>query len=153
MNGNVTLVESADMSETELRTRNNSARDGEVIDATRNMAGQAPWIINAGLSYDNYEKGFDAGLFYNVKGKTLVVVGGGIELDVFAQPFNSLNFNMNKLLGENEQWAVNLCINNILNDRLEQFTRDHSLMQAKVVYLPAQQSFKDSARAFHLALE
>ena len=137
LNGNVTLVESAiDMSETELRTRNNSARDGEVIDATRNMAGQAPWIINAGLSYDNYEKGFDAGLFYNVKGKTLVVVGGGIEPDVFAQPFNSLNFNMNKLLGENEQWAVNFSINNILNDRLEQFY-ERSFSNASEGGLPA----------------
>jgi len=120
--GNVTVVESAiDISETELRTRNNNARTGEVIDDTRNMAGQAPWILNAGFAYDNYEKGIDAGFFYNVKGKTLVVVGGGIDPDVFSQPFNSLNFNMNKVFGANEQWAFNFSVNNILNDKLEQF--------------------------------
>ena len=120
--GNVTVVESIiDMSETELRNRRNNARDGEVIDDTRNMAGQAPWIVNAGLAYDNYEKGLDAGLFYNVKGKTLVVVGGGIDPDVFAQPFHSLNFNMNKVFGSDEQWAFNFSISNILGDKLEQF--------------------------------
>ncbi|MCO6359337.1 TonB-dependent receptor domain-containing protein [Roseivirga pacifica] len=120
--GNFTFVESAiDMSATELRTRNNNARDGEVIEDTRNMAGQAPWIVNAGLAYDNYEKGIDAGLFYNVKGKTLVVVGGGINPDVFSQPFNSLNFNMNKVFGEEEQWALNFSISNILGDKMEQF--------------------------------
>lgn len=126
--GNFTLVESfIDISETELRNRNNSARNGEVIQETRNMQGQAPWIINAGLSYDDFERGLDAGLFYNVKGRTLAVVGGGIDPDVFAQPFHSLNFNMNKVFGEEEQWSVNFSINNILNDTLEQFyQRDFS---------------------------
>lgn len=120
--GNFTLVESIiDISETELRTRNNNARTGEVIEDTRSMAGQAPWIVNAGFAYDNYEKGIDAGIFYNVKGKTLTVVGGGIDPDVFSQPFNSLNFNMNKVFGSDEQWSANFSINNILNDKLEQF--------------------------------
>lgn len=120
--GNLTLVESIiDISQTELRNRENNARDGEVIEGTRNMQGQAPWIVNAGVTYDLWDSGLDAGLFYNVKGKTLAVVGGGINPDVFAQPFHSLNFNMNKIFGENEEWAVNFSINNILNDSLEQF--------------------------------
>jgi outer membrane receptor protein involved in Fe transport len=120
--GNFTLVESAiDMSETELRNRRNNARNGEEINEARNMQGQAPWIINAGLAYDNYELGIDAGLFYNVKGKTLAVVGGGIDPDVFVQPFNSLNFNINKVFGAEDQWTVNFSVNNILNDTFEQF--------------------------------
>ncbi|WP_422007821.1 TonB-dependent receptor domain-containing protein [Roseivirga pacifica] len=120
--GNFTLVKSAiELSETELRNRRNNARTGEEIKDTRNMAGQAPWIVNAGLAYDDYERGIDAGLFYNVKGKTLVVVGGGINPDVFAQPFHSLNFNFNKVFGEQEEWALNFSISNILGDKLEQF--------------------------------
>lgn len=119
--GNFTLVNSEiEMSETELRNRNNNARTGEVIDDNRNMAGQAPWIINAGLAFDNFEKGIDAGLFYNVKGKTLVVVGGGIDPDVFSQPFHSLNYNMNKVFGSEAQWTASFSINNILGDQLEQ---------------------------------
>lgn len=126
--GNITFVESIiNISETELRNRNNSARDGEIISENRNMQGQAPWIINAGITYDDYDLLLDAGLFYNVKGRTLVVVGGGIDPDVFAQPFHSLNFNMNKVFGNNEQWTANFSINNILGDVLEQFyERDFS---------------------------
>lgn len=126
--GNLTFVESIiNISETELRNRNNNARDGEVISETRNMQGQAPWIINAGITYDDYNLLLDAGLFYNVKGRTLVVVGGGIDPDVFAQPFHSLNFNMNKVFGNNEQWTANFSVNNILGDVLEQFyERDFS---------------------------
>lgn len=122
VNGNVTIVESIiDMQEAELVNRRANAREGEVIDDTRNMAGQSPWIINAGISYNNFENGLDAGLFYNVKGETLVVVGGGTDPDVFAQPFHSLNFNMNRSFGSSQQWALNFGISNILNDKLEQF--------------------------------
>ncbi|QSE98318.1 TonB-dependent receptor [Fulvivirga lutea] len=122
VNGNVTIVESiVDMQESELINRRANAREGEVIDETRNMSGQAPWIINAGLAYNNFESGFDAGLFYNVKGETLIIVGGGLDPDVFSQPFHSLNFNMNKTFGAKQQWVVNFGVSNILNDKLEQF--------------------------------
>ncbi|MEM6522598.1 MAG: TonB-dependent receptor [Bacteroidota bacterium] len=121
VNGNVTIVESIiDMQEAELTNRTINSRDGEEIDDTRNMAGQAPWIVNTGISYTNYDKGLDAGLFYNVKGPTLVIVGGGLDPDVFSQPFHSLNFNMNKTFA-NEKWALNFGVSNLLNDKLEQF--------------------------------
>ena len=113
INGNLTLVESIiDISPSELRNRRNSAREGATIDETRNMAGQAPWIVNAGINYNRAEAGFDAGLFYNVKGRTLTVVGGGVAPDVFAEPFHSLNFNLNKTLGQEERWAFNFSISN-----------------------------------------
>lgn len=124
VNGNLTLVSSRlDMSETELRNRRNNARNGATIDETRNMAGQAPWIVNAGMAYNDYEKGLDLGLFYNVKGRTLVVVGGGIDPDVFAEPFHSLNFNLNKAFGADRQWSANFSVSNILGDKLEQYYR------------------------------
>lgn len=124
VNGNVTLVQSIlDMSATELRNRQNNAREGATVDETRNMAGQAPWIVNAGMSYNDYETGLDLGLFYNVKGQTLVVVGGGIDPDVFAEPFHSLNFNLNKSFGADRQWSANFSVSNILGDKLEQFYR------------------------------
>lgn len=122
VNGNLTLVESiVDISETELLGRRTNLRTGEEVEETRNMAGQAPWIINAGISYNEYEKGLDAGLFYNVKGETLVFVSGGTDPDVFSQPFHSLNFNMNKTFGSDDQWSANFSVSNILNDKLEQF--------------------------------
>jgi len=47
-----------------------------VIDRTRVLQGQAPFLINAGVTFTNVNKNFEAGLFYNVQGKTLEVVGG-----------------------------------------------------------------------------
>ncbi|MDW3196671.1 MAG: TonB-dependent receptor [Cytophagales bacterium] len=124
INGNVTLVESRlDFSEAEMLNRTARARTGEEIDDTRSMAGQAPWIVNAGISYNDYERQFDAGFFYNVKGRTLVVVAGGRDPDVFAEPFHSLNFNMNKSFGSDDQWSANFGVSNILGDKLEQLYR------------------------------
>ena len=122
VNGNVTLVESQiDMFESEFQSRVNSARAGETVDRQRDMAGQAPYIINLGLQYNNIEKGLEAGFFYNVKGETLNVVGGGIFPDVYTEPFHSLNFNLNKSFGKNERSSLNFKVENILNDRREMF--------------------------------
>ena len=80
------------------------------------MAGQAPYIINAGLTYDNPSLGFDTGLFYNVKGETLVLVGGGIFPDVYSEPFHSLNFNFNKSFGPKDKYSLSLNVSNLLNE-------------------------------------
>ncbi len=114
LSGNVTWVSSSiEMTESEFMARENFAKTGEVVDRNRDMAGQAPIIINAGLAYRAPQGGFDAGLFYNVKGSTLIVVGGGLFPDVYSDPFHSLNFNLNKDIGN--QLALNFKISNILN--------------------------------------
>ncbi len=120
--GNLTLTESQiDMTATEFNARKNFEREGQNIDDTREMAGQAPYVINAGITYSNFEKGWDAGLFYNVKGETLEIVGVGLYSDVFFQPFHSLNFSLNKKLGEDQRTQIDLRVSNILNDRVESF--------------------------------
>jgi len=121
-NANVTIVESRiEMSSTEFDARKIFEKNGETIDDTRDMAGQAPYIINAGISYNNLESGFEAGLFYNVMGATLTIVGGGLTPDVYSEPFNSLNFNLNKSLGAEQRTTLNFGVNNILNDTREEF--------------------------------
>lgn len=123
LNGNYTFVRSAiDMTEREFIERENNARDGQSIKNTRSMAGQAPYIINAGLQYDNPRINLDAGLFYNVKGSTLLVVGGNIYPDVYVQPFHSLNFNFNKSFGPEAKSTINFSVSNILDSvRAEDF--------------------------------
>ncbi len=117
---NVTLVQSQiDMSATEFRARKNFERTGETIEDTRQMAGQAPWVINAGFTYSNPEAGVDAGLFYNVKGQTLTVVGIGLYPDVFTMPFHSLNFSFIKRFGADRNTALDIKVSNILNDRVD----------------------------------
>ncbi|KGE87070.1 MAG: TonB-dependent receptor domain-containing protein [Phaeodactylibacter xiamenensis] len=120
--GNVTVVESQiDMTNAEFNNRQLFEREGQTIENTRQMAGQAPYVINAGITYGNLEKGIDAGLFYNVKGETLEIVGTGLYPDVFFQPFHSLNFSFNKKLGAEQNTTLDFGINNILNDKVESF--------------------------------
>lgn len=121
---NVTIVESRiTMTDTEYNSRLAFQKDGEEIDNKRNMAGQAPYIINASLGYENFETGLDAGLFYNVKGSTLFIVGGGLFPDVYAEQFHSLNFNLNKTFGAERNMSFNFSVSNILNDKREEVYR------------------------------
>ncbi len=119
-NTNVTITESQiRMSESEFISRSLAAKEGETIDDTRDMAGQAPYIINTGLSYIDYGKGWDAGLFYNVQGPTLNFVGFRNQTDNFTVPFHSLNFNMNKSFGADERIKAGFGVQNILNSKRE----------------------------------
>jgi len=102
------------MTDTEYESRLSFAKDGENVSNTRQMAGQAPYIINAGLTYSNPDKAFDAGFYYNVKGPTLVVVGGGLFPDVTSDPFHGLKFSANKSVGD--KVSLSFEVDNILND-------------------------------------
>lgn len=108
------------MSKTEYESRVANARTGQQIGEYRDMAGQSPYLVNIGLSYNGGEKGFwngfEAGLFYNVQGKTLQYVGMVDRPDIYSKPFNSLNFNSNKSIGPEKKLQVGLKIENILND-------------------------------------
>jgi len=122
LTGNYTYVESKiEMSDVEFRARNNFEKTGETIDRERDMAGQAPWVVNLGITYTQIEKGLRAGLFYNVKGETLEIVGAGLFPDVYREPFNSLNFGINKAFGEEGKTRIDFKVSNILDDRVESF--------------------------------
>ncbi len=107
------------LSTTEYESRVENARPGETIDEYRVMAGQAPYIINGGITYDNDYDGFlknlEAGIYYNVQGKTLQYVGIADIPDVYSRPFHSLNFNSNMKLGRNGRIQMGFKISNILN--------------------------------------
>lgn len=117
LSGNLTLVDSkVEMTDTEYNSRKSLERNGEDIDNKRVMAGQAPYVINAGITYGLRSKGFDAGIFYNVKGETLSIVGGGIFPDVYVKPFNSLNLSVNKKFGQTQRLLIEFKVSNLLNN-------------------------------------
>lgn len=120
LNANVSLIKSElTMADPEYNSRLLAARDGETVDRQRELQGQSPFLINTGFDYSDQDKGWQAGLFYNVQGKTLEVVGTGIVPDVYAKPFHSLNFTFNKTFGENNQSSVDLKVANILGAERE----------------------------------
>ena len=111
------IISDEKYSEDELKLRKLGLREGQTLGTSRPLQGQSPYLINAGVEYKNQDKGFQGGLFYNVQGKTLQVVGDGFYPDVYTMPFNSLNFNMIKQLKKNR--TLTLKVTNLLNDNRE----------------------------------
>jgi len=115
------------MSEDELSNRESNAREGETIDDTRSLQGQAPYLINTGVGYKNDSLGLSANIFYNVQGEKIAFVSNGSSPDVYEIPFHSLNFNISKKLGKKENSSVSFSVNNILNDEKELAYRSYGI--------------------------
>lgn len=125
---NVSFTKSQiELSLTEDLSRLENARTGQHIEKTREMAGQAPFIINCGLSYNGSESGFskglEAGLYYNVQGTTLQYVGIAEKPDIYMLPFHSLNFTASKNIGKNNRTQIGIRIENLLDDKKESVFR------------------------------
>jgi len=123
-NANVSIIKSAvDMSDIEFNSRVLAVRDGETIEPTRELQGQSPYLINVGFNYKGSTNGWQSGLFYNVQGKTLEVVGIRAVPDVFTLPFHNLSLNISKEFGKNQNSKISLQFANILNDDIESVYR------------------------------
>lgn len=101
----------------EYDSRLQNLREGEAMKDTRKMQGQAPYIINAYLNYNDSDSGTDINLSYNVQGQSLAIVGIGLNPDVYTDPFHNLSFNMSKTLGETNKLRISIGVRNILNSQ------------------------------------
>ncbi|NAS10800.1 TonB-dependent receptor [Poritiphilus flavus] len=120
VNINTSIIDSKQIfSEQERNLRELGLREGETLGDSRELQGQSPFLINAGLSYQGEENGLQIGMFYNVQGKTLQVVGTGFVPDVFTMPFHNLNFNLTKAFGENDNQSISFRVSNLLKDDVE----------------------------------
>ena len=106
------------MNEAEFLGRTATEPDRD-IDNERAMQGQSPFIINTGIVYNNFDKKVEAGVYFNVQGRTLEVVGAGNIPDVYTMPFNNLKLNAQKKFGQNESQSLTLKIDNLLGDLRE----------------------------------
>ena len=117
------------LSKTELQSRLENARTGQAVEKYRDMAGQAPYLLNAGLAYNGgktgFWKGLDAGFYYNVQGETLQYVGIVDRPDIYSKPFHGLNFNANKRFGNDNRMQAGIKVSNILNDSKEAVFRSY----------------------------
>jgi hypothetical protein len=114
------------MSDVEFNARKAYQKLNETVSNTRNMAGQSPYLINTGLTYLNADKAINMGIFYNVKGPTLTIVGSGLFPDVYSVPYDNLSFSYNKGFGKDKKLNMNLRADNILNDKLEFVYRSYN---------------------------
>lgn len=112
------IVSELTMSQAEFDARK-AVTPNAAIDNQRKLQGQSPYLINAGLSYNLFDKDLEAGAYYNVQGKALQVIGIGQFPDVYTEPFHSLNINVSKRFGEMKNTTVSLKVDNLLNDVIE----------------------------------
>ena len=82
---------------------------------TRPLYDQAPFIINADITYDNGRTA--ATLAYNVVGERLSAASVVLE-DIYAQPAESLDFSISQRLGKH--WKVKFSAKNLLDPSIQQ---------------------------------
>ena len=112
-NTNLALIHSSyDIPQEEVDNSQNI--DPEYDQTTRPFQGQAPYVVNAILSYIQPESGLELALAYNVSGEKLYNISLFATPDVYEQPFHLLNFKASKRFGENFQ--ASFYLRNILND-------------------------------------
>lgn len=122
LNTNLSSIESRQiMGAIEKNIRLLRQPEGETFKAYRQLQGQAPYIINTGMSFEDLENTYEMNLLFNRQGKTLQIVGNDDVPDVFSLPFNSLNFSFEKKFKQEEgiRKTLRFRINNILNDQRE----------------------------------
>jgi TonB-dependent receptor len=91
-----------------------------ILDSTstseqRPMMGQSPWIVNAGLYYQNDSIGLQVNAMYNVIGPRVVIVGVPGVPEVWEMPRHQIDFSVTKTLGKNKNIDVRLNITDALN--------------------------------------
>jgi TonB-dependent receptor len=91
--GNVSYIKS----EVEFQQGNAQSSYQE---ATRPMQGQAEYVINAGLYYDNFDAGFSASFVYNKVGQKILKVGFAGLGDVIEVPRDQIDFSVSQRLME-----------------------------------------------------
>ena len=96
---------------------------------------------DTGLTYEIVNKNTEMGLFYNVQGKTLEVVGVGNIPDVYTDPFNNLNFTFNKKIGAKENQTITFGVRNILNDTKQSYYDYYGEEQQKFSFFKVGRTF------------
>ncbi len=82
----------------------------------RPMMGQSPYVANAGLYFDDKEKGFRASVLWNVFGRRLFAVGNDLFPDIYEMSRHSLDITASKDLGK--RFELKIGVQDLLNQRI-----------------------------------
>lgn len=114
-NTNLTLIKSrVDVPVKEIENSKN-------VDSTYNIEsrpfqGQAPYIVNAILTYANTKIGHESSLSFNVSGPKLYSISLFATPDIYESPVPFLNFKTTQNLGK--YWQVSFIMRNLLNSKI-----------------------------------
>lgn len=109
---NASLIESRIKLDDTVEEDNDGSSNSEVKN-TRPMMGQSPYVINAGLYYQNDSLDLGFSVLYNVVGPRIVIVGVPGIPEVYEMPRNTIDISVTK--GITDRWSVKLGIQDILN--------------------------------------
>ncbi len=99
-----------------------TARQARVQEANRPMQGQSPYIVNAGVFYQDDEHGWSANALYNVVGRRIFVVGvRDQDPTIYELPRHVLDLIISKRLGTH--FEVKAGVQDVLNQAV-QFVQD-----------------------------
>jgi hypothetical protein len=94
-------------------------------ESNRPMQGQSPYIVNAGLYYNNEKIGLQVNVLYNIIGERIIYVGNQSTPDIYELPRNLLDISFTKKIGKHIQ--VKGGIQDILHNR---FINQQTFMNA-----------------------
>jgi len=84
---------------------------------SRPLQGQSPYVLNAGLFYQNDKAGISSSVMYNVMGKRIMVAaqlnhGEVVTPDIYEMSRNVVDFSFNKKIGE--KWELKFGVKDLL---------------------------------------
>lgn len=81
----------------------------------RPLMGQSPYIVNAGLFFNQPDWKFQCNVLYNIIGKRIFAVGTAINPDIYEMPRNLLDITLSKTFGKHLE--LRFSIQDILNNK------------------------------------
>ena len=96
-------------------------QSGQLTSTSRPLQGQAPWIINLTLGYENLLSQSSANLLFNMAGEFIFDVGTQGVPDAYVQPVPTLDFVYKKAFfrGREDNLHLAIKVKNILNPDVE----------------------------------
>lgn len=80
----------------------------------RPLIGQSPYIVNAGLFYNNLQKGFQVNIMYHVVGERIMLAGFDDYPDIYEMPRNQIDISLSYRLSRSVDF--NIGISDLLNE-------------------------------------
>ena len=85
-------------------------------DNVRPLQGQSPYLVNAGIYYNDINRGWQVNALYNVVGQRIFLVGDNeVQPTVYEMPRNVIDLNIIKAIGEHLQLKIG--VQDLLNQR------------------------------------
>lgn len=93
--------------------RSSTFIDSTYSTRTRPFQGQAPFIINFILSYDNNKAGLESALYFNVLGRSMAEIALFAAPDIYENARPTLNYKISKTFGK--YFSVSFAARNLIN--------------------------------------